>query len=105
QRLRAALKIADLDVEPLLFEVAEPVGQGKRQIVKRGGPAHAELDVPLLGRLRQRSCRHDPKCASEGPSEAHSPPKMHCDFVQPTASLRPVPRGAAAKPTGASQRG
>ena len=35
QRLRAALEVADLDVEALLLEVAELLGERERQIVER----------------------------------------------------------------------
>jgi hypothetical protein len=52
ERLRAALEVADLDVEALLLEVAELLGERQRQIVERRRPADAELDVLFLRRLR-----------------------------------------------------
>ena len=54
QRLRAALEVADLDIEALLLEVPELLRQRQRQIVERRRPADAELDVLLLRRLRAR---------------------------------------------------
>ena len=51
ERLRAALEIVDLDVEPLLLEEAELLGERQRQVVERVAAADAELDVLLLRRL------------------------------------------------------
>src|SRR5262245_65954675 len=55
--LRAATEIVDDDVEALLLEVAEPLGDGQRQIVERGLAADAQRDLPLLGRLRLRGAQ------------------------------------------------
>ena len=52
QRLRAAGEIVDGDVEALLLEVAEPLGERQRQVVEQALAADAERQVRLLERLR-----------------------------------------------------
>ena len=51
QRLRAAGEIVDRDVEALLLEVAELLGERQRQVVEQALAADAERQVLLLGRL------------------------------------------------------
>ncbi len=48
QRLRAAAKIVDGDVEPLLLEVAEPLRDRERQVIERSLAADAERDLLLF---------------------------------------------------------
>ncbi len=60
QRLRAAGEIVDGDVEALLLEEAEPLGERERQVVQQALAADAERQVGLLLR----------SCAATGPAES-----------------------------------
>src|SRR5262249_62276348 len=51
QRLRAAAKVVDGDVESLLLEVTEPFGDGQRQVIKRGFAADGERHLLLFRSL------------------------------------------------------
>jgi hypothetical protein len=57
--LRPTGEVAYLDFEALLFEVAELLGDGQRQVVERRLPADREMDVLSLERpaLRPRDAR------------------------------------------------
>src|SRR5262245_22414441 len=75
--LRTAAEIVDDDVEALLLEVAEPLGDGQRQIVERGLAADAQRDLPLLGRLRLRGAQdgnHSRKGCKEQSGHIGLPP-------------------------------
>ena len=47
--LRAAGEIGDLDLEPLVLEVALALGHGERQVVEEGLAADRDGDLLLLG--------------------------------------------------------
>ena len=51
QRLRAAAKIVDGDVEALLSKIAEPLAKGQRQIIECRLAAHPKRDLLLLESL------------------------------------------------------
>src|SRR5205085_10091054 len=69
QRFRAAREVDDLDVQAFCLEVAEAVGQRKRQIVEERLPAHGDLDALLLQRGR---CRRAPRGEAERGSESEA---------------------------------
>ena len=50
QCLRASRKVADLQVQTFLLEVAELLGDGERQVVQRGFAPDGDMDVFFLKR-------------------------------------------------------
>jgi len=52
QRLGPASEIADLDVQPGRFEIAQPFGNRQRQIIEQRLAAHGQLDIGLFQALR-----------------------------------------------------
>ena len=48
QRLRAAVEIADLDIEPFLLEIIEALGDGQRQVIEAGFAADSDADLGLF---------------------------------------------------------
>src|SRR5260370_940401 len=73
ERARATREIADAHIEPLVLEVAESLGQGERQVVQRGLPAHGDVDVPLF-KLRVRRPREGKRSEAKEYSGHRDPP-------------------------------
>ncbi len=69
QRLRAAAEIGDGDVEALLLEVAEPLGQRQLQVIEQPLAADAERQVFLLRALRAGCAREGERQRQRGGDE------------------------------------
>jgi hypothetical protein len=59
QRFRAAGEIRDLDLEPLVLEVALALRDRERQVVEQALAAHRDRDLLLLRRLGPRARGHE----------------------------------------------
>src|SRR5262249_16087478 len=79
-RLRATLEVIDLDVEPLLLEVAEAIGQRQRQVIECRRATDPEPHVYLLrlvvGPPRRGHRQHRPGRQRQYPPPRHVPPPL-----------------------------
>src|SRR5439155_22318770 len=97
ERLGAAGEIVDGDVETLLLEIAEPLGDRQRQIIQPALAADRERDVRLFDRLSAGGLRRDEP--ERGRGERQSDPSHACflPIVRATCPLRPNMTAAACK--------